>query len=148
MRTILKTILIAAILLNLGIANAQEANPLARHPGDVIRYEIKFDGLNADKIKTVTASMNTGVTPPKDQVGFVNGFGTSDPVSSSALKTFIVQMTVPKDAATGDYRLYVIAQADDGRASYSDGQDFNVAAIHIENLKTFTPPGIKVAPLP
>jgi hypothetical protein len=57
-------------------------------------------------------------------------------------------MTIPTNIATGDYYLSFTARADEGSVSYSDGQEFNVPAVHIENPKTFTPPGVKVTPLP
>ncbi|MFZ0773515.1 MAG: hypothetical protein WCA49_08560 [Candidatus Sulfotelmatobacter sp.] len=140
--------LVLAVLFGLSPAQAQEAKPLPRHPGDVIKYEIKFDGPNADKIKTVSASLGMRVGPPKDQAGFNNGFGTQGSTRPSAPNTFIVEMTVPDNAATGDYYLNVGASATAGSAGYSDGQEFNTPPIHIENPKTFTPPGIKVTPLP
>jgi hypothetical protein len=88
------------------------------------------------------------VGPPKDQAGFNNGFGTSHAFTPSSPNTFIVEMTVPDNAATGDYFLNVGASAAEGSANYSDGQEFNVPPIRVENPKTFTPPGIKVTPRP
>jgi hypothetical protein len=144
-RTILGIAL--AILSTLGLSQAQEARPLPRHPGDVIKFEIKFDGPNAGKITTASASLNMRVGPPKDQAGFTNGFG-SPPTAPLSPDTFIVEMTVPKNAATGDYYLYVSANAVEGSANYSDGQEYNIPPIHVENPKTFTPPGITVKQLP
>jgi hypothetical protein len=148
MRTILKTVLTAGILLSLGIASAQEAKTLPRHPGDVIKYEIKFDGPNADKMKSLLASMGLTTSVPKDQSGFASSFGTTGWISPSSPATFKVEMTVPPDIATGDYSLSLTARADEGRANYANGQDFTVPPIHIENPKKFTPPGVKVTPLP
>jgi len=147
-RTFNLTSIVFAVLLALGFSQAQEARPLPRHPGDVIKYEIKFDGPNADRIKTVSASLGMKVGPPKDQAGFNNGFGTSHAFTPSSPNTFVVEMTVPDNAATGDYFLNVGASAAEGSANYSDGQEFNVPPIRVENPKTFTPPGIKVTPLP
>jgi hypothetical protein len=135
-------------LLTFAIAQAQQAMPLARHPGDVIKYEIKFDGPNADRIKTVNAGLGIRGPIPKDQAGFSGGFGTNGPVGPSSPATFKVELTVPPNIATGDYYLGVNAHADEGSAGYSDGQDFNLPPVHIENPKMFTPPGIKVTPLP
>jgi hypothetical protein len=59
-----------------------------------------------------------------------------------------IQVMVPKDAATGNNYLYVSANAAKGSASYSDGQESNVPAVHIENSQTLTPPGVKITPLP
>ena len=137
-----------AICLSLGLSQAQDAKPLARHPGDVIKYEIKFDGPNADKIKTVFARMNATGLVPKDQSGFATQFNPPGDVPASSPKTFIVEMKIPDNAATGEYRLHVTATAEEGRAEYESGQEFNVPTIHVENPRTFTPPGIAVKPLP
>jgi hypothetical protein len=138
---------IATLLISCCL-QAQEAKPLPRHPGDVIKYEVKFDGPNADKMTLVLLSMNTGMAAPKDQVGFATSFG-SGWVQSSSPKTFIVEITIPANAATGDYSLSdaQAQSADGGRANYNR-QDFSVPPIHIENPKTFTPPSITVKPLP
>jgi hypothetical protein len=148
MRTILKAVVIAGILLGLRTANAQEAIPLPRHPGDVIRYRIVFDGLNAEKIKTVYARMNVMGQVPKDQAGFTTQFVTLGQVPPSSPKTFDVEMKIPENATTGEWRLHFTATANEGSAEYDDGQEFNVPTIHIENPRTFTPPAVKVTPQP
>src|SRR5580700_6225594 len=100
--------LLIPFLLGVPFLQAQEAAPLARHPGDVIRYEIKFDGPNADRIKTVYARMNTG-QPPKDQTGFTSQFNTNGGVSATSPRTFTIEMKVPDNAANGDYTLFFSA---------------------------------------
>jgi hypothetical protein len=142
------TSIVFTILLACSLSQAQDAKVLPKHPGDTIKFEVRFEGPNADKIKTVTASLNMRVAPPKDQAGFTNGFGTQHPFSASSPNTFIIEMTVADNAATGDYFLNVGATATEGSASYQDGQEFNIPSIHVENPKTFTPPGITVKPLP
>jgi hypothetical protein len=125
----------------------QAQGPLPRHPGEVIKYQIKFDGPNADKIKTVSAQMITN-SIPKDQSGFTNGFGTAHQFTPSSPRTFDIELTIPDNIATGDYRLQMVAaRADEGSATYSE-QDYSVPIIHVENPRTFTPPGIAVKPLP
>jgi hypothetical protein len=138
---------VIAALLSLGFLHAQVAAPLARHPGDVVKYEIKFDGPNADRIKTVYARMNMG-QPPKDQAGFTSQFNTPGQVQPSSPKTFLIEMKVPDNAANGEYTLFVTATADEGSANYQEGQEFNVPPVHIENPKKFVPPSVKVTPLP
>jgi hypothetical protein len=146
-RTFNLTSIVFTLLLALGFSLAQEARPLARHPGDVIKYEIKFDGPNAEKIKAISASLSIRGPVQKDQSGFGGGFGTNSgaPVSPD---TFHVDLTVPDNIATGDYYLNVGANAAEGSANYRDGQEFEVPAVHIENPKKFTPPAITVKPLP
>ena len=134
-------------LLSFAFAQAQEAKPLARHPGDVIKYGLTFDGPNADRIKAVSGGLSLKGPIQKDQSGFTNGIGSRGTLT--APKTFVLEFTVPPNIATGDYHLEGIgASADEGSADYSDPQDFKVPDIHIENPKTFTPPGITVKPLP
>ena len=136
-------------LLSSAFVRAQETpKPLPRHPGDVVKYEIKFDGSNAEKIKTVSTRMYLDGTIQKDQSGFTPQFNTPGQVQPIAPTTFIVEMKVPPDIATGEYRLYVNAYATEGSVQYSDMQDSNVPAIRIENPAMFTPPGIKFTPLP
>ena len=60
----------------------------------------------------------------------------------------LIELTIPDNIATGDYRLQMVAaRADEGSATYSE-QDYSVPIIHVENPRTFTPPGIAVKPLP
>lgn len=141
----MKSVLLAVLLACMACSflQAQEAKLLPKHPGDVIKYEIKFDGPNADRIKTVYARMNTRQVPP-DQAGFTGQFDTRGPVPSSSPKAFIVEMKIPDNAATGDYRLSLNATADEGSADYADGQEFDIPAIRVENPRKFTPPSITV----
>jgi len=135
-------------VLSLCPCRAQEAQPLPRHPGDVIKYEIKFDGQNAERIKSVYARMNTGQQPPKDQAGFATQISTNGEIQATSPRTFIIEMRVPDNLASGEYKLFIGANAGEGSATYSDGQDFNIPPVSIENPKKFAPPAIKVTPLP
>lgn len=134
-----------AVLLALSFSQAQDAHPLPRHPGDVIKFEVKFDGPNADKIKTVNVLLRLRAAVPQDHDGFSAGFG-GDSVQSSAPNTFRPEIKIPDNAASGDYFLDVNAAADGsaGSASYRDGAQFHLNPIHIENTRTFVPPHITV----
>jgi hypothetical protein len=138
---------IVGVLLSLSTMQAQEAKVLPRHPGDVIKFEIKFDGPNADKIKSVDAGLGIKGPIPKDQSGFRGGTGANSgpPVSADA---FRVEIKIPDNIATGDYVLGIGANAAEGSAGYQDGQDFHVAPFRIENPRTFVPPSITVRELP
>jgi len=117
-----------------------------RQPGDVIRLEIKFDGTDAAKIKQVLISFNKqGAGPTSDQVGFNTSFGNANGwVGESASLTFRVDATIPTNIATGDYILYVQAQAENGRTQYVAGDQFRLPPFHIRNDRTFVPPTITV----
>jgi hypothetical protein len=116
-----------------------------RRPGDVIRLEIKFDGPDAAKIKQVLLSLNKpDGEPPKDQVGFNTSFGSNGWIGEVSPFTFRVEATIPTNIATGDYVLYVNAQAENGRTQYASGNQFKLPPFHIRNDKTFIPPTITV----
>jgi hypothetical protein len=133
-------------LLSFALAQAQEAKPLARHPGDVIKYEIKFDGPNAKKVIRVAASLSLQTPAQKDQAGFLGTIGGVN-TSPSSPKTFDVEITVPEKAATGDYSLTFTGYSDEGYGNYTNGQEFHVPLVHIENPKTFMPPSVTVKPI-
>lgn len=148
MRIILKTVLLAGILVvGLGIVQAQDAKPLPRHPGELIKYQIKFDGPNADRIKTVNANLSLRIQGPKDQAGFNGGMQTNG-IPPSTPRNFELTFKVPENAANGDYFLSFSALADEGYGNYTDGQEFNVPPVRVENPKKFTPPEVTVTPLP
>jgi hypothetical protein len=117
-----------------------------RQPGDVIRLEIKFDGTDAAKIKQVMISFGKqGSGPSADQVGFNTSFGNNEGwVPQSAPLTFHVEATVPANIASGDYILSVNAQAENGRTSYTSGDQFQLPTFHIRNDRKFTAPKIFV----
>jgi uncharacterized membrane protein len=143
-RNVLRIALV--ILSTLSLVQAQEAKPLPRHPGDVIKYRITFDGPNADKIKMVYARMNITAQIPKDQAGFTSQFNTAGQIQPSSPKTFDIEMKIPDNTATGEWRLHFTATATEGSAEYEDGQEFNVPNVQVDNPRTFTPPAVKVAP--
>jgi hypothetical protein len=147
MRKTLKTILLAGTLLSLGIAQAQQATELAKHPGDTLKFEIKFDGPDAGKIKQVFLYLGSVPGRAPDQPGFDAGFRGNDAQLIGA-NTFKADITIPDNAATGDYILYVTANANPGGFQYKGGDQFPMHFIHIENPNTFRPPHIEVKPLP
>jgi hypothetical protein len=141
-----KLSVMVAVLLSLGFLQAQEAKPLARHPGDILKYEIKFSGPTADQIKSVDASLGLTSATQKDQPGF--NTGVPGAVSHPSLDTYHVEMKVPDDIANGDYVLNVNISAALGSTSYNNGNGFTLPPVHIENPRTFVPPSIAVKQLP
>lgn len=137
-----------AILLSLRIASAQIPTVLPVHPGDTLKFEIKFDGPGADKVKTVRLylGLKDGRVLP-DQPGFDAGFGTGN-LPQVAPDTFRPEIQVPVNAASGDYILYVSANFDPGSTQYSSPKDFELHMIHVENPKSITVPKITVKELP
>jgi hypothetical protein len=146
MRTILKTILITGILLNLGIANTQEAKPLPWHPGETIKLEIKFSGPDASKFTNIYPAFNITTDVHHDQPGFTTNLsGTCKPVPPDA---FDCDFLIPPGAATGDYNLTVDARSQLGQIVYRAGDQFQLHLFHVENSTTLATPGITVKQLP
>ena len=139
--------LVPLVLLSLSFLQAQEKQQ-PKHPGDVIKFEITFDGKNANKIRTVDAVLGLRAGRPKDQADFADGFGTQHPFSPSSPNTFYVEMTVPSKAATGAYYLNVFASTATGDAYYSEGWQFDIPPVYIENPKESSRPRITVKQLP
>jgi hypothetical protein len=146
-KSIILKFLIVVGLVSLAFGQTQEARPLARHPGEVIKFQIKFDGPNADKITRVNGGFNLNGPVPKDQAGFDHGIGASTKAPSSP-KTFDLELNVPDNIATGEYTLGFTGFAAEGYGEYANGQDFNIPPIHIENPKKFMPPSVTVKQLP
>jgi hypothetical protein len=140
MRITLKTILIAGTLFGFGVMQAQQATELAKHPQETLKFEVKLEGQDAQKIKSVSLylAMKAG-SVPTDQPGFTNGCrgGNAAPIS---IGIFRPEITIPDNIANGDYILIVTANADPGSTDYVAGKQFQLHDFHIENPKTFTPP--------
>jgi hypothetical protein len=116
-----------------------------RQPGDVIRLEIKFDGTDAAKVKQVLVTLSKqGPAPSTDQIGFNTSFSNDNWLPESAPLTFRVDVKIPTDVATGDYTLSVNARAENGRTSYTSGDQFQLPAFHIRNDRSFVAPKIMV----
>ena len=141
MRKVLKTILSAgALLLSLSTAQSQDAKLQPHYPKEILKFEIKFEGADADKIKTVHLYFNCqDAHPAPDQSGFTNNFGGTGTFKLVSPGTFEVEEGIPGSLLPGNYNLRVDARADAGGANY-DG----VATIRIGNRETFTPPKITV----
>ncbi len=142
MRNLLPAVVTAVIACH--AVSAQQVTDF-RRPGDVIRLEIKFEGPDAPRIKQVLISLNKpDGAPPKDQAGFTTSFGSGGWIGEVSPLTFRVEATIPPNIATGDYVLYVQAQAESGRVQYAAGDQFKLPPFHIRSDKTFIPPTITV----
>lgn len=117
-----------------------------RQPGDVIRLEVKFDGSDAAKIQKVIASLERTSPALDDQVNFHANISTGW-TSETSPHTFDVEIKIPDDIGTGEYRLTIIALSPYGQTNYVAGQQFQLATFHIRNPAKFTPPGIQVTVL-
>lgn len=139
--------LVVAALLSLSFLQAQEARVLARHPGDAIKFEIKFDGPDAGKVTGVSLHFGLKGSAPADQVGFNEGLDGGSQTQSSP-HTFIVEVKIAENDATGTYTLnQVSAGGPVGGKTYAP-PDFQSFTVLVENPKTFVPPKVTVKQLP
>ena len=144
MRKILKTILLAGTLLVLGIAQAQQVAELAKHPGDVLKFNITFSGPDAVKVKQVgvVIRLNGGISP--NQVGF-QPVQQTQYVQKTSTGVFMTEIKIDDTLASGEYHLEVIAAPDiTGSTTYVAGREFQLHTFHIDNPRTFSPPKIDV----
>lgn len=138
--------LVLTIILSLNFSQAQE--PLPVHPGYTIKLDVKFDGPDANKIKTVSLYLGpkAGSTVPTDQRGFTNGFRA--PSVQSIDGVFHPELTIPPDFANGDYVLTITAIAQIGSVDYTAGDQFQLHDFHVQNKSTLVAPKINVKELP
>jgi hypothetical protein len=135
-----------AALLLLSFAQAQEAHEKPLKPGDKIRFEVKLNGPDADKVTAVSLNFAIQGQPSPDQAGFSTGFGASASTPASP-GVFNVEVVVGDDAS-GTYRLNQ-ASAGTPYAGHSyNTADFGDFTVVVENPKTFTPPKITIKKLP
>jgi hypothetical protein len=140
MKKALKTILLAGTLLGLGIAHAQEAKVLPKHPGETLKFDVKLEGQDVQKVKAVSLYLGARNGPLQtDQSGFTSGSRGAN-FLAIATGTFRPEITIPDNMATGDYYLVVTAIAEPGSADYVSGKQFQLQDFHIDNPKTFVPP--------
>lgn len=147
-RLVLRLSIVAFLVI--GLLHAQQAKELPRHPGEVLRFEVKFEGPDTAKVRTVSLGLQATptTTKPSNQSGFISGFSSEKSVEASSPGIFRPEIKIPDNAMSGDYYLIVSAQADTGNVGYEAGKQFQLHLFHIENTRTFTPPTITVKELP
>jgi hypothetical protein len=136
-------------LLSVCFLQAQEVKELSKHPGDILKFEIRFDGPDAAKVKIVRILLARQTDPPPNQVGF-NTTPQGGDFYPSATGVFQTEIKIPSGVPSGDYSLQVTATSENGTgsATYDAGKDFQLHRFHIDNPATFAPPQIKVTEKP
>ena len=139
-------ILLVLLALSFSFVHAQEIREQPKHPGETIKFEIKFDGKDADKVKKIMLHLSTNAPETAEQPSFTDNFNDGDGwvLPSGDGKTFHAKITIPDNARNGVYTLHVEANAEPGAASYVGGVDFKLPTYRIDNPKTFKKPGISV----
>jgi hypothetical protein len=136
-----------AFLLCLCELHAQEVKQLPKHPGDVIKFEVTFQGVDADKITAVYTQLQSPAQPSPEQAGFTGNLNSSD-FQRVSPGIFDIEVKVPDNALTGDYTLRLDVRSNSIQLNYFAGQQFQMRPVHIENLRKFVQPAVQVAQLP
>jgi hypothetical protein len=146
MKTIATWLIGLALILPL---HAQQAQPsVKRHPGDVLRYRVTFDGGEIGKITSVGIRLYTPGPFPESQPGLTNGFNGPCAKSASGTNVWECSLTIPGNVIDGNYTLDQVNIAADPFSKQYAG-NFDVPVVPIENPKNFNPPKkVTVTPQP
>ncbi len=139
MKAVGYSVLVLLLMLTTSFYGQQPQQPsVKRHPGDVLHYQVKFEGGDVAKLAGASVHLRTQDSPPANQQSFDSSFSGScgAPVSPGV---FQCSVTIPDSVRNGSYQLF---EVDTGTriAGTSYQQDFGVPAIPIENPNTFTKP--------
>jgi hypothetical protein len=117
------------------------------HPGQTLRYDIKFAGSNAGTIKQVLVGLRLETGVASDQPSFQTALN-SDWVKSPIDGVYHLSITIPDTAATGDYEVIVMTNFnDDLSITYSRAQ-VGLPLVRIANNRRFEIPRITVTQHP
>src|SRR5438132_13487562 len=109
MNKTLATLLAAFALLTFSLLFAQEAKELPRHPYEVLKFVVKFEGPDASKVKFVRVELRLTSPLRPEQATFPQRLpGETSPATGPS--TFNPEIKIPQNAPTGDYLLHVYAE--------------------------------------
>ena len=113
-----------------------------RHPGDNVKFDVRFSGKDAARITSASFALRLRGKPHEDQAALHTEI-LGDLVRPDKNGVFHLAATVPTYVASGDYELYVGANM--GVAPDSISIDYNrLAAVHIQNDVTIEKPRIAI----
>ena len=133
---------VVVLALAIGIVAAQDAPMVSQRfkPGDPLHFLVKFDG-KVD-LSGLSLYFRLQDPPKKDQPGFAAQFDIGQ-FKAVVPGVFEVNGEVPKQAATGTWRLFVVnARHDPATQSYDQGE-FNKVTIEIVNDSGYQFPALK-----
>jgi len=137
-----------AIVLTTSLHGQQpQQSSVTRHPGDVLHYQLTFQGIDVGKIRSASIRLRSAAPIPPNQSGFTNGFGGGCTKSATA-DTFDCAVTIPPNIADGDYRVITVSVNATPAGGYDYNQEFSVPGVPIQNPGTFTPPKLTVTEKP
>jgi hypothetical protein len=130
-------------------AYGQQAQPsVKRHPGDVLHYQVKFEGGELAKVTVVNLNFRTSDPIPADQQGLTNGFG-GPCVKSVAVGVWDCSVTIPDRVWNGNYRVNGVGVGAGTSLGKYYEEDLHVPLVPIENSAMFIPPTkVTVTPKP
>ena len=141
-------ILLAAITMGFGIANAQQSQPsVKRHPGEHLHYRVSIADGDVGKITGVSVALQSRTSPPANQPNAQTSLGGQCKQSADP-KEWDCDVVIPTGIADGDYRLY---RVNVGTPSFgtSIDEEFHLPVVPVENPNTFkVPTKITVTPQP
>ena len=131
-----KVIALAVVVWALGVCVYGQS--VTRHPGDVLHYQIKFDGGDVGKITGVSIHLVTHDVIPADQPNAATQFGGNcgAPISPGV---FECSVPIPDGIPNGTYQLFKVS-TETPQFGTSYHQDFKVPSIPVQNPKTFNKP--------
>ena len=132
-------LLVVGIMLVIPVQGQQPPqSSVRRHPGDVIRYAVTFEGGDIDKLTDVGVHLSSPGPVPPNQMGFTTQFGGPCHKSPEP-KLWTCDVRIPDVVADGDYRFYEV-DISAGPFSKSYPGDFHVPIVLVQNPRTFNPP--------
>ena len=98
---------IALYVVALALIGQAYGQSVKRHPGDVLHYQVKFEGGDASKLTAASVHFQTRDQPPADQQLFNSQFGGNcgAPVAPG---TFECSVKIPEDISNGTYKLFQV----------------------------------------
>jgi hypothetical protein len=147
-RTKITSFILAFLFLgSLTTLSAQEMKKPALHPGDVVPYQVKLEGPNAEKFTSASIVVQLKSPPDPGQVALQQNFGASAERMPDGV--FHVNLKIPEYAASGEYGVSAIVMTRDGviRYIYSQGE-LSIPPLNVRSDTQFQKPRITVTQRP
>lgn len=149
--TILPAILLCGVasISNLTSASAQEVRRPAVHPGDVLKYDVRVEGSEAEQFSSALLRINL-TTPVREDQNTLQTLVDTSWVPKERDHLFHMSLTVPKFVATGDYAFTLLIAVDlNGGPRFTyEPSELSVPVVHIENDYKVHKPKVVVIPRP
>lgn len=138
-----KCLLLVCLFVCCSLSAQEAASIQPKEPDKPFTLEIKFDGPDAAKIKSISI-WAVAKNVPDNQAGFPSrvGLGSCEPKSPGL---FEAQLQFGSNAPSSEYNLEIHAYGNPGEKVYLETQDFKIVPpLRAKNNATFIPPKISV----